>query len=59
MIFIYGEYDPWTASGIEFSGKENMIKIVKAGGTHATRISNLTEEQNKVVIAKIREWLEE
>ena len=59
MIFIYGEYDPWTASGVEFKNKKNMMKVVKEGGTHATRIANLPDEQKQLVIDRMNQWLEE
>ena len=57
VIFIYGEYDPWTASAIEFKKKSNMIKVVKKAGTHATRISTLPEKQREMVVDQIKEWL--
>ncbi len=59
MICIYGERDPWSASGVEFKRKNNMIKIVKKGGHHGTRISNLPEEQKEKVLEQIKEWMSE
>jgi len=57
MIFIYGEYDPWSASAVKFGEKKNMMKIVKKRGDHATRINNLPEEQRNLVIETIKKWL--
>lgn len=56
-IFIYGEYDPWSATAIEFKNKQNMIKVVKKGGTHATRIRNLPHKQQEKVLEQIDKWL--
>lgn len=58
IIFIYGEYDPWTASSFEVPQKPNLLKIVKPGGSHSSRIGNLPPEQLKLVKVKLEEWLE-
>jgi len=57
ILFIYGEFDPWTASAFEVTQKPNLLKIVKPGGSHSTRIGNLPAEQKKQVIDKLEEWL--
>jgi len=57
ILFIYGEYDPWSASGFEIQNKDNLLKIVKPGGSHSTRINNLTADQKKQVKEKLEEWL--
>jgi len=59
MIFIYGEFDPWSASGVEFGYKNNMLKIVKPAGDHRTRINNLPDQQYELVVETLRKWLEE
>lgn len=59
MIFIYGEWDPWSASAVVFDWREkkNMLKIVKPRGSHLTRISNLPESQRKQVLDLLEKWL--
>ena len=57
MIFIYGETDPWSATSVDLTYNTNSIKIVKPGGSHLTRINNLPEEQKKIVIEILKEWL--
>ena len=59
MIFIYGEFDPWSATAVEFKDKENMFKFVKAKGSHKTRIKNLKRNQIKKVNKQINDWLDE
>jgi len=59
VILIYGEYDPWSASGIFFEEKENMLKIVKPGGSHGTRIGNLPDSLQQVVLERLEVWLKE
>ena len=58
ILFIYGEYDPWSASGFEVPQKRNLLKIVKPGGSHSTRINNLSPDQKKLVKEKLESWLE-
>ncbi len=58
ILFIYGEFDPWSASGFEIQKKDNLLKIVKPGGSHSSRINNLPPEQKKQVKDKLEEWLE-
>jgi hypothetical protein len=58
IIFIYGEYDPWTASSFEVPQKTNFLKIVKPGGSHSSRLGNLPAEQKKQVIEKLEKWLD-
>ena len=59
MIFIYGEYDPWSATAVELGYHTNSIKIVKEGGSHRTRISNLPEEQRQQILDSIYSWLQQ
>ncbi|MDP4206688.1 MAG: S28 family serine protease, partial [Bacteroidota bacterium] len=57
MIFIYGEYDPWFASAVEFNGKTNLLRAVVPGGSHLSRIHSLPPEPQKEVIDRIKCWL--
>lgn len=57
MLFIYGEWDPWSATAFEVYSP-NQVKVVKPGGSHSSRIGNLPSEQKKQVIDKLEEWLE-
>jgi len=58
ILFIYGEWDPWSASGFEVPDKDNFLKIVKPMGSHSTRIKNLPEEQKEQVKRTLEDWLE-
>lgn len=58
ILFIYGEWDPWSASAFEVPDKPNFLKIVKPEGSHSTRIGNLPAEQKQQVKAKLEEWLD-
>jgi hypothetical protein len=57
MIFIYGEYDPWSAAAVNFTGKKNMFKYVCPGGNHTTRIETFPDSTKNEIKDKIRNWL--
>lgn len=61
IIFIYGEWDPWTASAVVFDWREkqHMMKVVKPRGSHGTQIHNLPSEQQAEVMSRIKQWLHE
>ena len=56
-IFIYGEYDTWSATAVTSIGDANSMIIFKEGGSHRTRIRNLPEEQQKEVYATLESFL--
>jgi len=58
MIFIYGEFDPWSSTAFEpVEGKTKALKIVKPGGSHTTRINNLPQDQKTQVLDSLEKWL--
>lgn len=60
MIFIYGEWDPWSAVAASYKGKkENLSRYFQPGGNHRARISTLPAPLKKEVTEKIEKWLKE
>ncbi len=57
MIFIYGEDDPWSATAVDLTYGNNLIRIMKPGGSHMTRIGNLPEAQRELVLETLKGWL--
>jgi hypothetical protein len=57
MLFIYGEYDPWSAPAVELTYHTNSIKVVKPAGSHRTRINNLPDSQQEIVVKQLGEWM--
>ena len=51
ILFIYGGWDPWFASGFEVPDKDNFLKIVKPG------INNLPDDQKTLVKSTLENWL--
>lgn len=59
MIFIYGQYDPWSAVMPDDPGKENIKFFIQPGGSHGTRISTFPEETGNEIKATLSSWLYE
>lgn len=57
FIFLYGEYDPWSATAADPGDNENCLKVVKEGGSHSTRIRNLPDESREEVMRLLEKWL--
>lgn len=62
-IFIYGENDPWSASGVctwlDCSEKENMRVYVEPRGSHKARINTMPEEVRREIVDRLTKWLME
>ncbi len=57
MIFIYGEFDPWSAVKVGEPKSNNVVIVIDPKGSHRSRISTLPEESRKVVVSLIERWL--
>ncbi|MCM1107664.1 MAG: hypothetical protein NC388_01280 [Clostridium sp.] len=62
IMFIYGENDPWSASGVitwlDFSHKKEMCAFVDPAGSHASRLSTMPPSLRDAAIARLRRWME-
>jgi len=58
MIFIYGEFDAWSATAVELTGETNSIKMVKEGGNHRTRIKSFNEKDRSFILKTLEHWLD-
>ena len=62
MIYIYGQYDPWSASGVcswlDTSTKKNLHIYIQPRGCHKSRIANMPEETKEEIIALLKKWME-
>jgi len=58
MIFIYGEYDPWTAVGIkDLVNNPNIYVFINPGNCHRSKIRNFPKEDKEKIIVTIANWL--
>ena len=61
MILVYGEVDPWTASGITWlrdRNKENIKVFIQPGGSHRARILNMPEDMKNQILEQLNKWME-
>jgi hypothetical protein len=58
MIYIYGEYDPWTASALESEGETNSLIMILDEGSHRTRIKHFDGEDKELILSTLEEWLD-
>jgi len=62
MIYIYGENDPWSASGVgtwlDFDKKQNMHLYVDPAGSHRARIATLPPTKRKECVRLLKEWMD-
>ncbi len=56
-IFIYGEYDTWSATAVTSTGNTNSKVFFKEGGSHRTRINNMPEAQKEEVYSTLESFL--
>ena len=59
MVFIYGEWDPWTAAAVPNPNKTNILYYVEPGGSHRTRIATLPESMRNELLQNLQIWLNE
>lgn len=63
MVYIYGDIDPWSASGVyglPFTlNKKNLHVYMCKGGSHRTRINSFPEATRQEIIQLISNWLKE
>ncbi len=69
MMFIYGQFDPWSAvmpvapvKNEELKkkgkGRKTMKLYIEPNGSHRARISTLPDQMKQEAIATLKEWLE-
>ena len=57
MIFIYGEYDPWSAVMVNEPKSSKIVVVTDPAGSHRARISTLPEESRQRVVSLLERWL--
>ena len=62
MLFIYGEYDTWSATAVDLTSnasERQLFKYVQPKGSHTTRIKTFNTEKQNEIYAIIDRWLAE
>jgi hypothetical protein len=58
IIFIYGEFDPWTSVKADIGENPNVIKIISPRGTHGIRIKSMPKQYHEQIINMLNKWAE-
>lgn len=56
LMFIYGEYDPWTGGAYELGDATDSYVYVNPGGTHGSGIGSLEPDDEQEALATIARW---
>lgn len=60
LLFIYGQYDPWSSVGAqEFENGDNIRVFTQPDGSHRARIRTFDESTQNEIIRIIKSWLSE
>ena len=60
ILFIYGEYDAWSSTAVELTGRSKdreLYKFVKPKGDHRTRINSFSLEKQQSIYDIIDGWI--
>lgn len=57
MMFIYGQWDPWTAAAFTLGNAQDSFVFVQAQGTHGANLAGLSAADRGTAAAKIGAWL--
>jgi len=56
LLFIYGEWDPWTGGRFALGNAIDSDVLIQPQGTHGARIANLEVSDRAVAFAKLQAW---
>jgi hypothetical protein len=57
MLFIYGQYDPWTGGAYAVPPRAEMLKVVAPKAPHGAMLTTLTAADRDAALAKIEAWM--
>ncbi len=56
LLFVYGEWDPWTGGTFELGGAADSLRLIQAQGTHGSRLTRLADADRDAAFAKLAAW---
>lgn len=57
IVYLYGEFDIYTACAVELSGKTDAIKLIAKGFGHQFDIGDLPETEKAILYDALEKWL--
>jgi hypothetical protein len=58
FLYIYGEYDTWSATAVELNGATNSRAYFKEKGSHRTRIRDFSDNKQEEILEVLHSFLE-
>lgn len=56
MLFVYGEWDPWTGGKYTLGQSADSLLLVQPQGTHGAQLGRLPEGDRDLAFAWLQEW---
>jgi hypothetical protein len=56
LVFVYGQWDPWTGGAFTLGGAQDALELVQTQGTHSSRIKNLEPADRDAALARLAAW---
>jgi hypothetical protein len=56
LLFIYGQWDPWTGGPFELGAATDSLRLTVAQGTHSARLARLSEADRSTAFEKLAAW---
>ncbi len=56
VIFVYGEYDPWTAGAFDLGSNQAVTRYTVAAGTHGSSLVDLPAAEQAAAFATLEAW---
>jgi hypothetical protein len=56
LMFIYGEYDPWTAAAFDLGDAADSYVFIATAGTHGARIGRLESDDRETAMEILHRW---
>ncbi|MCX5744935.1 MAG: S28 family serine protease, partial [Proteobacteria bacterium] len=56
MLFVYGQWDPWTGGAFELGAARDSLDLVQAEGTHGAHLTGLAPADRDAAFARLAAW---
>jgi hypothetical protein len=56
LLFVYGQWDPWTAGKFDLGQATDSLDLMQPMGTHGARLTRLADGDRDAAFAKIAAW---
>lgn len=56
FVFVYGQWDPWTAGKFALGSATDSLELIQAQGTHNSHLTRLATTDRDAAFAKLAAW---